>query len=201
LWHINSIQVIVCTFPTCCKFNYHTITTTTVPKNNYTRWYTLMKTEDRQQQNEKIKKLKKEREFLSTGERGPSWSWSCGSWIYNYLCNQCFNTNVVDSTRAQMHWIHSLSVTCDMSLVFPGPTVSSTNNTNWKKKENFWVQEKWKKKQKTKCRKCTHDDLNGVYMSQMICYTQDCICKKLSCIYYNIDSIKVSRWPALSFRY
>jgi hypothetical protein len=27
-----------------------------------------MKTEDRQQQNEKIKKLKKEREFLSTGE-------------------------------------------------------------------------------------------------------------------------------------
>jgi hypothetical protein len=19
----------------------------------------------------------------------PSWSWSYGSWIYNYLCNQC----------------------------------------------------------------------------------------------------------------
>jgi hypothetical protein len=22
---------------------------------------------------------------------GPSWSWSCGSWIYNYLCNQCLS--------------------------------------------------------------------------------------------------------------
>jgi hypothetical protein len=21
--------------------------------------------------------------------RGPSWQWSYGSWIYNYLCNQC----------------------------------------------------------------------------------------------------------------
>ena len=25
-----------------------------------------------------------------TGE-GPSWLWSCGSWIYNYLCNQCLS--------------------------------------------------------------------------------------------------------------
>jgi len=22
-------------------------------------------------------------------KEGPSWSWSYGSWIYNYLCNQC----------------------------------------------------------------------------------------------------------------
>jgi hypothetical protein len=22
---------------------------------------------------------------------GPSWSWSYGSWIYNYLCNQCLS--------------------------------------------------------------------------------------------------------------
>jgi len=22
-------------------------------------------------------------------EKGPSWSWSYGSWIYNYLFNQC----------------------------------------------------------------------------------------------------------------
>jgi len=22
-------------------------------------------------------------------KRGPSWSWSYGSWIYNCLCNQC----------------------------------------------------------------------------------------------------------------
>jgi len=23
--------------------------------------------------------------------RGSSWSWSYGSWIYNYLCNQCLS--------------------------------------------------------------------------------------------------------------
>jgi len=22
---------------------------------------------------------------------GPSWSWSFGSWIYNYPCNQCLS--------------------------------------------------------------------------------------------------------------
>jgi len=22
---------------------------------------------------------------------GPSWSWSFGSWIYKYLCNQCLS--------------------------------------------------------------------------------------------------------------
>jgi len=22
---------------------------------------------------------------------GPSWAWSYGSWIYNYLCNQCLS--------------------------------------------------------------------------------------------------------------
>jgi len=25
----------------------------------------------------------------SVANNGPSWSWSYGSWIYNYLCNQC----------------------------------------------------------------------------------------------------------------
>ena len=24
-------------------------------------------------------------------QKGPSWSWSYGSWIYNYLCNQCLS--------------------------------------------------------------------------------------------------------------
>jgi len=23
--------------------------------------------------------------------KGPSWSWSYGSWIYDYLCNQCLS--------------------------------------------------------------------------------------------------------------
>jgi len=27
---------------------------------------------------------------LTTHEE-PSWSWSYGSWIYNYLCNQCLS--------------------------------------------------------------------------------------------------------------
>jgi len=22
---------------------------------------------------------------------GPSWSWSYGRWIYNYICNQCLS--------------------------------------------------------------------------------------------------------------
>jgi len=28
---------------------------------------------------------------LNTYFRGPSWSWSYGSWIYNYPCNQCLS--------------------------------------------------------------------------------------------------------------
>jgi hypothetical protein len=29
--------------------------------------------------------------FLSYFKSGPSWSWSYGSWIYNYRCNQCLS--------------------------------------------------------------------------------------------------------------
>jgi len=29
--------------------------------------------------------------FLPQNQRWPSWSWSYGSWIYNYLCNQCLS--------------------------------------------------------------------------------------------------------------
>jgi hypothetical protein len=28
---------------------------------------------------------------VNTFRLGPSWSWSNGSWIYNYLCNQCIS--------------------------------------------------------------------------------------------------------------
>jgi hypothetical protein len=31
------------------------------------------------------------------GERGSSWALSYGSWIYNYLCNQCLSTKVMSS--------------------------------------------------------------------------------------------------------
>ena len=29
--------------------------------------------------------------YCFTFHKGPSWSWSYGGWIYNYLCNQCLS--------------------------------------------------------------------------------------------------------------
>ena len=77
-------------------------------------------------------------------DRRPSRSWSCGSWIYNYLCNLCisplklwvripFRRGVLNTTLcdkvcqwlATRRWFslynimwYSLSVTCDTSVVF-----------------------------------------------------------------------------------
>ena len=39
------------------------------------------------------------------------WSWSYGSWIYNYLCNQCLSSLKL--------WFRT-PVTCDRSVVFSG---------------------------------------------------------------------------------
>jgi hypothetical protein len=37
---------------------------------------------------------------------GPSWSWSYGSWIYNYLCNQCLSlTNFYHIMFYQVHLV------------------------------------------------------------------------------------------------
>ena len=55
------------------------------------------------------------------------WSWSYGSWIYNYLCNQCLSPLklwvrimlMVRCTWYNILWA-SLSVTCDRSVVFSG---------------------------------------------------------------------------------
>jgi len=63
--------------------------------------------------------------FYSIITVGPSWPWLPGSWIYNYLCNQCLSPlmlwvgiplrgGVLDTTLCDK----SLSVTCDMSVVF-----------------------------------------------------------------------------------
>ena len=56
---------------------------------------------------------------------GPSWLWSYGSWIYNYLCNQCLSPLklwVRTLFMARCTWYNirwsSLSVTCDRSVVF-----------------------------------------------------------------------------------
>jgi hypothetical protein len=53
------------------------------------------------------------------------WSRSYGSWIYNYLCNQCLSplklrvwtTFMAGSTWYNIMW-YSLSVICDRSVVF-----------------------------------------------------------------------------------
>ena len=57
--------------------------------------------------------------------RGPSWSWLYGSWIYNYLYNQCQSPLklwvriqlMARCTRYNIIW-QSLSVTCGRSVVF-----------------------------------------------------------------------------------
>jgi hypothetical protein len=67
--------------------------------------------------------------------RRSSWPWSYGSWIYNYLCNQCLSP--------LMLWVRILirarcTTLCDKVCqwlatdwcFFPGPLFSSTNKTN-----------------------------------------------------------------------
>jgi hypothetical protein len=36
---------------------------------------------------------------------GSSWSWSFGSWIYNYLCNQCNKVVSFNPAQGEMHSI------------------------------------------------------------------------------------------------
>ena len=60
-------------------------------------------------------------------QKGPSWSWSYGSWIYNYLYNQCqsllklwvWTLFMTRCTWYNIMW-SSLSVTCGRSVVFFG---------------------------------------------------------------------------------
>ena len=67
--------------------------------------------------------------------RGPSWPWSYGSWIYNYLCNQCLSplmSQVRISIRARC--ITLCDKVCQWlatgRLVSSVPPVSSTNKTD-----------------------------------------------------------------------
>jgi hypothetical protein len=70
--------------------------------------------------------------------KGLSWSWSHGSWIYNYLCNQCLSLlmlwlpimlrqGVLDTTfcNKDCQWL-----VADWWLSL-GTLVSSTNKTDW----------------------------------------------------------------------
>ena len=73
----------------------------------------------------------------SLKRRVPSWSWSYGRWIYNYLCNQCLSTLKLfvwtlfmsRSTRYDIIW-NSLSKTCGFLQVpwFHPPIKLITDN-------------------------------------------------------------------------
>jgi len=41
----------------------------------------------------------------------PSWSWSYGSWIYNYLCNRCLSP--LSCELESRSWTDVLDTTCD----------------------------------------------------------------------------------------
>ena len=47
-----------------------------------------------------------------------SWSWSYGSWIYNYLCNQCLSIPPISTKRTITHlnWTHWTQKNHDVAL-------------------------------------------------------------------------------------
>ena len=61
--------------------------------------------------------------LVSVHSEGPLWSWSYGSWIYNYLCNQCLSQLTFEPhlqtrcIRYNIMW-WSLWITCNRSVVF-----------------------------------------------------------------------------------
>ena len=74
-------------------------------------------------------------ELKHTRHRGPSWPWSYGSWIYNYICNQYISPLMLYvriSIRVRC------TTLCDKVCQWlvtgrwfsPGPPVSSTNKTD-----------------------------------------------------------------------
>jgi len=75
--------------------------------------------------------------WITSGLEGPSWSWSYGSWIYNYLCNQCLSPlklwvriplrrGVLDTTLCDQvcQWL------APGRWFSPGTPTSSTNKTH-----------------------------------------------------------------------
>jgi hypothetical protein len=67
--------------------------------------------------------------------KGPSWPWSYGSWMYNYLCNQCLSPLMLwvrISIRARCTTLCDKFVS-DLRQVgwfYPCPPISSTNKTD-----------------------------------------------------------------------
>ena len=79
--------------------------------------------------------------------KGPSWPWSYGSWIYNYLCNQC-PSPLHDVVNFRMSIRARCTALCDKVCQWlatgrwfsPGPPVSSTNK-NWRPRYNWHIVE------------------------------------------------------------
>jgi len=64
---------------------------------------------------------------------GPSWPWSYGSWIYNYLCNQSLSPwKLRVRTSGEVYSIrhHVIKFVSYWSWFSPGIPVSSTNKTD-----------------------------------------------------------------------
>ena len=80
-FELTTLVVIVTDCTGSCKSNYHTIKTTTLPISrpgapwNWGHFNLTIV----------IKYI------TSLSSLEPPWSWLCGSWIYNYLCNQCLS--------------------------------------------------------------------------------------------------------------
>jgi hypothetical protein len=71
--------------------------------------------------------------------KGQSWSWSYGSWIYNYLCNQCLSPlklwlRILVMVRCTWYCTTLCYKVCQWlptgRLFSPGTPVSSTNKTD-----------------------------------------------------------------------
>jgi len=41
---------------------------------------------------------------VSLNNKGPLWPWSYGSWIYNYLCNQCIYHHWCCEFKSRSRW-------------------------------------------------------------------------------------------------
>ena len=66
---------------------------------------------------------------------GPSWPWSYGSWIYNYLCNHCLSplilwVRILIRVRCTTLWDKVCQWLATGRWFSPGTPVSSTNKTD-----------------------------------------------------------------------
>ena len=66
---------------------------------------------------------------------GLSWLWSYGSWLYNYLCNQCLSplmlwVQISIRARCTTLWYKVCQLLVPGRWVSPGPPLSSNNETD-----------------------------------------------------------------------